>query len=80
MRMIVGRADCFERRGWVYLRITANTGEVLALVMDEDAALEFACELDLAILLSPVRCPAMAQIKGRGGGVVLLTSLPRSSV
>jgi hypothetical protein len=39
--MIVGSITAREHRGRVRIRLTANTGEVLGIDLDVDAAVEF---------------------------------------
>jgi hypothetical protein len=41
VRMIVGTITAYEHRGWVRVVMTSNTGEVLAIDLDADAAREF---------------------------------------
>jgi hypothetical protein len=49
VRKVVGRITAVEHRGWLRITITANTGEVISMDLDADAAREFLCELELAL-------------------------------
>ena len=47
--MIVGTVTAKEHRGWVRVVMTANTGEVLGMDLDVEAAVEFLWGLEWAL-------------------------------
>jgi hypothetical protein len=59
--MIVGTITAYEHRGGVRLVMTANTGEVLAMDLDETDAMIFAFELDCALDAHSYSKPKLAQ-------------------